>query len=1134
MGFLTSRVVDFLGGPFEQVNVPAADVALSKATVDYTGEPVAKADWPDPMPRARVNVVDEARWRELAVHLVELGIFAVLSEDQLVRVRGEPFLNGLFAVEKKGRPGPGAERVTRLILNMVPGNALLKPHVGEASLLAASTNWVSLHIPEGKLLLWSGDHQKGAFFVWRIPKAWHPYMVVGRSLPAAPFGRPERQVFVAAAVIALGWMSAAPVFQRTHRRLRRLPPPRGAGLPPGLEWRKVYVDDFDAPEIADEVRARQLVGTEADCQQRVRESYERAGAACAAGEAHLRETRVERMGSDVDGLSGRLAAPRPQVLSTAALCLATLSQERVPRRVCMMVLGKLVRAFEFRRPLFGLLNSAWSLSTARSTVRCNAEMVEELLLGLMLLPAAATSLRARVEGMVTVSDASEFGGGVCASTSLRGEAASAFKSVGQFADHLGVGARLLNVPVELRCPWPVSSPRVPRAVVLKVLNVLVVGLFDGIGGLSVSLSRLPVRIVAYVAAETDAKARRVVRLRWSGAIDWGDVARVDENLVQDLLDTFSETVGVCVAGAGSPCQELSRLNASGGGLHGRKGSLFYEVPRIFRLLQQALGRRFYSLLENVANMTDENVKAMSSSMGVKPYFICSSVMVPCRRPRFFWRSWQFQVTPPLRLVDRGYYIEVVTDNGPLLDIEWEDQGFRWAGRPLPFPTLVCCRLLPSSPSAPRGLASASSEARARWQADSFRYHVALCVEKHPAQDCSGKLPGRLPSCTWRERLLGFDEGCAAVATEGSNPLAASDAGAFLLGNSFSVYVVAWALQRVRLIARVGQCRETWGQRGCFEDSAGDPNTEETRSFAAIVTKGRSSSRRLQPALRRWMAMAIAADMCPLTGYVVSGGSPADEPSRKLWRGSRLRKRGEEGTRAVQDLLRHCGASPQEVRNLGDGAEDADSLVASYLEAIWQSGAGWVLSWALLEAWRRAEPAERALPFTPDIVAGMAGLAAEAGAFDVSCLLLISFDGPLRGGEDFALTTDDVLDRGDSVVLRIRTSMTTAGKDAAEAVAIRSAVAKAMLRLVVQQRPAGEALSWRSPAQLRGALGALARGLGRLGRFSWHSARRGGASDFFLRSASMGATLVKGRWASSMTAGIRVEGAVADLARVGPT
>ncbi|CAK0868119.1 unnamed protein product [Prorocentrum cordatum] len=812
-GFLKSRVVDFSGGPFEQASVPAADAALSGATVDLTqaspwlaaaracrgagrsgfrGADVAEwlaspekallpeADWPDPMPRAKVNVADVAGWRELAVHLVKLGVFAVLSEDQLVRVRGEPLLNGLFAVEKKGKPGPGAGRSTRLILNMVPGNALLKPHVGEASLLAASTIWVSLHVPEGR--------------------------------------RPERRLYIASAVIAMGWVLAALVSQHLHRRLCRLLPPRGAGLLPELElrkdearlivelgsgreagWWQACIDDVDAPEIVDEARARQFVGTEAVCQQRVRERHRRACAAYSAEKAHLRETRVERMGADVDGAGGRLAAPGPMVLSTAAFCPATLSQERVPWRVCMMALGKLARALEFRRPLFGLLNSAWPLSTARSTVRYNAEMVEELSLGLMLLPTAATSLRAGIKGMVTVSGASEFGGGVCASTSLRGEAAPAFKSMSQVADHLGVGARLLNMPVDPRCPWTVSIPGVPRAVVLKVLNVLVVGLFDGVGGLAASLSMLPVRIVADVTAETDAKARQVVRLCWpAGAIDWGDVARVGENLVQDLFDAFSETVGACVAGAGSPCQDLSRLNSSGGGLHGRESSLFYEVPRVFRLLQQAFGRRFYSLLE-VAGMTDENVKAMSSCMAVQPYLICSSVMAPCRRPRLFWLSWQVQVAPPLRLADKGCYLVVMADNGPLRDIE--------------------------------------REARARWQADSLRYHAALCEDNNLAQDCSGGQSGRLPSCTERERLLGFDVSYTAAATKGSNPQAAPDARAFLLGNRFGVYAVAWDLQHAPLaesalarpmsapeIARIGQCRGAWDQRGCFEDSSGDPNT----------------------------------------------------------------------------------------------------------------------------------------------------------------------------------------------------------------------------------------------------------------------------------------------------------------------
>ena len=125
-----------------------------------------------------------------------------------------------------------------------------------------------------------------------------------------------------------------------------------------------------------------------------------------------------------------------------------------------------------------------------------------------------------------------------------------------------------------------------------------------------------------------------------------------------------------------------------------------------------------------------------------------------------------------------------------------------------------------------------------------------------------------------------------------------------------------------------------------------------------------------------------------------------------------------------------------------------------------------------------------------------------------------------------MTTADVLDRGEVIVLRVSTSKTTAGKDAAEAVVIRSLVAKRMLRLVVRHRAPGKPLSWRTPAQLRSALATLTRGLGLPGPFSWHSCRRGGASGFFLKSASMEATLVAGRWASSMTARIYVEGAVA--------
>ncbi|CAK0846241.1 unnamed protein product [Prorocentrum cordatum] len=1059
MTHLLSRAEVFAEDPFASVEVPALSSALQHAAIDYSGEPTVKAlpcvlaelkpglpqpehagaldacefvdadigawlndptvalkpeaEWPNPLPRARVNVISDSDWEALAVHLVKLGIFTVLEPHEVFQVRGAPLLNGLFAVEKKGAPGPGAERVTRLILNMVPGNSLLKPFVGEASTLAASTGWTTLHLPEGSLLLWSGDDQKGAFFVWRIPRCWHAHMAVGKALRGDLFGRAAPRVFVASAVISMGWMLAVPLFQHIHRRLCRLPPPLGAGLPPEAEWRKdtvrplafakqgpvlaswwqVYIDDFDAPEIIEEAAALELLGSQAELQAAARASYGRAQVAISSDKAHLRQLRVERMGASVDGVTGRIGAPLSKALSACGLAIATLGVDLVPWRLAMTVLGRLVRVFEFRRPLLSILNAVWRLSEPRAKVYLTREMREELMTALLVIPLAATSLRSRLEGMASCSDASEFGGGVCVSTGLHEQAEASILAAGEPGAQLGAGARVLGLPVDPRAPWTRSNPRIPRAIVARVLRVLCIGLFDGIGGLAVALSRLPVRIVGYVSAETDAKARRVVRLRWPGAIDWGDVRTVTAQTVEDLRIAYQSEVDLVVAGAGSPCQGLTVLNAAGRGLADPKSSVFFEVPRIFGLLSDAFGARFRWLVENVAGMTSSSLRGMSQALGVKPVFLCASALVPCRRPRLYWLSWSVRPTPPLVLQEREDMFVVSCSEPPLLNLDWQDPGARWIGEPGPYPTLVCSRPQRGYPSAPRGVKSASPEALARWQSDSYRYHVALYEEKNLLQDSDGSL--RVPSSSERERMMGFDVRYTAVATKGSNQQDSDDARSFLLGNSFNVFSVAWLLQWLLLslgavtrplsmqeLGHVGECTPSWDETGCFESDAGEPETEASRLLllsylarsekggsdvrldvnlpyrpkgwprssldpfvwkwrvvlsiawpkrrqahinvrelqaalaalrwraraarrhcsrwlhlvdsqvvAAIITKGRSSSARLQPMLRRWAAVAVAADMYPLIGYIVSENNPADEPSRKLWRGSRLRGRG---------------------------------------------------------------------------------------------------------------------------------------------------------------------------------------------------------------------------------------------------
>ena len=88
----------------------------------------------------------------------------------------------------------------------------------------------------------------------------------------------------------------------------------------------------------------------------------------------------------------------------------------------MQLLGRLSRTFEFRRPLMGVLNEVYRFANWPRGGFVNMAMSYELLISVCLLPLAYTDLRAGLSGLATVSDASQEGGGVCASTGL-GDAA---------------------------------------------------------------------------------------------------------------------------------------------------------------------------------------------------------------------------------------------------------------------------------------------------------------------------------------------------------------------------------------------------------------------------------------------------------------------------------------------------------------------------------------------------------------------------------------------------------------------------------------------------------------------------------------------------------------------------------------
>lgn len=106
---------------------------------------------------------------------------------------------------------------------------------------------------------------------------------------------------------------------------------------------------------------------------------------------------------------------------------------------------------------------------------------------------------------------------------------------------------------------------------------------------------------------------------------------------------------------GSPCQDLSIANVinkgNQEGLNGKKSSLFYEYVRILKQL-----RPKYFLLENVANMKQEDKDLITNILGVEPIKINSSLVSYQNRSRYYWTNIPNITQPEDKNVDFQNYI----------------------------------------------------------------------------------------------------------------------------------------------------------------------------------------------------------------------------------------------------------------------------------------------------------------------------------------------------------------------------------------------------------------------------------------------------------------------------------------------
>ena len=657
--------------------------------------------------------------------------------------------------------------------------------------------------------------------------------------------------------------------------------------------------------------------------------------------------------------------PKDKRIENCYFTLWLLGQGYHPTRVRLMVLGRWVRCFEFRRPLMNILQSSWPKHDVRVRGLLTYENRQELLQCIGLCPLAGTDLRAEVDWMVTCSDASEAGGGLCASGQLTEEGHSLLT---QLRSPAFSGARLMPFS-------PLGAMQLPSE---KGPRVFVVSLFDGISALMCALCRMEVQIVGFASSEVDKECKKLVRRRWPGVIELNDITKISDEMLEALASSTGYKVDFVLVGGGSPCQDLSALLSGGKGLAGERSKLFYCMPRIFQGLARVFPCPVYWFVENVFSMTKHNRAEFSTTLNVTPVMLDSKFVSWCRRPRLFWCNWDVAARGQEVLIAQDGYREWRLPGLQPEAGSWLDPLCR-QGEDCLMPTLT--RALPrkTPPREPAGLHSASPEAIARWQSDLHRFQVYQYEEKAMVLKPNGEL--RLPSLTERERLMGFDEGYVSAALGPKKTVNESfNIGASMIGNSFQVQVISLLVDELlasydpnykprqlgRILKPAGKAPTGWCSKpnfcpGCVPDKdAGDLVHEYLRQadkggsdvrldlgipfrvkawpragirahlfhwriihgykwrhaahinvlelqavvnglqwrlrkvrkgskrylhlvdsqvVSAILGKGRSSSRRLQPALSKLWSLCLATGAYLCVGYVNTLDNPSGIPSR---------------------------------------------------------------------------------------------------------------------------------------------------------------------------------------------------------------------------------------------------------------
>ena len=750
------------------------------------------------VPKKPKVMVEPQSWETLCTGLVEKNICEVWPLDDVFHLRGEPILNGMFAVGK-GEFQDNVE-TQRLIMNLTPVNSMCRNLIGDVCTLPGLSGFSSFVLEDDEVGVFSSEDIKCFFYLFSVPEQWKKYLGFNRLVPSSvvPPRFCGRDCVLVSRVLPMGFVNSVSIAQHVHRNITRMsamkcPSPVGGeselrkdkGMSSSSTLFRVYLDNFDLVEKMDPATAHLVKGTPSEQVLQLRADYEAMGLPRHPKKAVERSLKAEVQGAMFDGEAGFAMAKPVKVWQYALLGAELLVRGQGTLKELQVVCGGFVYLAMFRRPLLCALNEVWQFMQTFVKRRVTGSLFlplqvkAEIARFILLIPLAQMEFRSEICHQVSCSDASSLGGGICVSEGLTAYGVSASNS-------------------QVRGDVPEQH---------DLCQVLTIGMFDGIGALRMAADSLGLPVAGHVSIERDSHGRRVVESWFPDTTFFEDVRLFGEEQVRDLALRYSN-VGLILLGAGPPCQGVSNLNVDKkGALRDERSSLFQEVPRVEALFRQAFPwAQVHRVMESVASMSEGDRRIMSKGVDGLPFKIDSYGLTLCHRPRLFWVTWELQSGPkavvaPLPAEGWENFGVVSFLGSPeskdFLEPGWE-LGDEWG-----LPTFTTSRPRSNPGRRPAGLETCAPHEKERWLQDSYRF------PPYQYRDGAGlwnkKDEWRRPSVAEREVLMGFPVGYTAACVSKTEQKKAyvDDIRLSLIGNSWQVGVIVWLL--AQLCAPLGLC-----------------------------------------------------------------------------------------------------------------------------------------------------------------------------------------------------------------------------------------------------------------------------------------------------------------------------------------